>query len=378
MTLIEMMIALVLFGVIAGSALAMFRAQSRAFTAGNERAAALQNGQFALEMLFRDLRATGSGAPDQQPALIYGGADVVAINADLTTNVANDVFAVYYDAAAPTGAVTAMLPAQRFNLPNTAFAWPDSAYAAGGANSPAETIVFYLRPDSTTSRSDDYVLLRQVNRQPSELVARNLLQTGTTPFFQYERLRVVNSVRTIQPVPAGSLPLRHTVPLHLSAADTGAAALIDSVRGVRVSITVTNGLTGADERQRVLSRLIPLPNAGLAVKRSCGDAPILGGTLTATLVTGGPSGPVARLQWAPAVDETGGERDVVRYVIWRRTVSGGGGYGDPYLSIPAGAAAYSHDDAAVESGETYQYQLAAQDCTPLVSNQVTSGTVAIP
>lgn len=377
MTMIEMLIALALFGVIAASSLAMFRRQSQAFQSGNERAAALQNGQFALEMLSRDLRTSGAGAPDQQPGLVYAGVDAVAFNADYTTNVANDVFAVYYDPAAPTGAVTALLKSQKFTLPGTAFAYPDSSYSAGGGNSPAETIIFYFRPDSMTPRTDDFVLMRQVNRQPAELVSRNLLRSGSTPFLEYVRLSVpANGTPTMAPIAAASLPLRHSVPLHLSAGDTAALARIDSIRGVRVTLTVTNGLTGAAERQRQLTRLIPLPNAGLAAKRSCGDAPLLGTGINAAAVTNA-GVTIARLTWSQSTDESGGERDVVRYVIWRKKTSDAS-WGDPLLSIPAGAANYSYDDATVEPGESYQYQLAAQDCTPLLSNQATSGVVAIP
>jgi hypothetical protein len=84
------------------------------------------------------------------------------------------------------------------------------------------------------------------------------------------------------------------------------------------------------------------------------------------------------LAWNAATDETGGEKDVQRYVIWRR-LNTELAFGDPYLSIPpAGLATYGHTDRDVVSGSTYIYGLAAQDCTPLTSTRVESFQVNIP
>jgi len=74
-----------------------------------------------------------------------------------------------------------------------------------------------------------------------------------------------------------------------------------------------------------------------------------------------------RLQWTPSVDENSGEQDVVRYLIYRRGTSFGEDWGNPLVSIPAGADSYIYDDAAVELGSAYQYTYAAQDCTPSLS-----------
>jgi hypothetical protein len=354
----------------------MFRSQSRAFAAGNERVDALQNGLFAAEMLERELRAAGAGTPDVQPWLIYAGADVVAFNADFVTNVANDVFAVYYDPNAPAGTVTALGFAQRGQVPNTTFFYPDTTYSGpGGVNSPAETIVFFFRPDSTTARTDDYLLMRQVNRATPELVARNLLQTGSTPFFEYQRIS--GSPSTVTAIPNGSLPLTHSASIHLSPSDTGALALIDSIRAVRITATATSGRTGSAERLRPISKLLAIPNAGLATRRTCGDSPIYAGALAAVQGVDAGGAPLVTLTWPASVDEASGEKDVARYVIWRR-IAGSGSWGDPYLSIPAGLATYSYTDAAVTSGETYEYAIAAQDCTPSLSSLATSGQVNIP
>jgi hypothetical protein len=160
--------------------------------------------------------------------------------------------------------------------------------------------------------------------------------------------------------------MRHTVPIHLAPSDTGLAAKIDSIRGARLSFTATNGLTGTSERRRAITRLVWMPNAGLSTKKTCGDEPILGtvALLAAPVMVAGLPG--TRLTWNPAQDESIGEKDVERYVIWRR-LNGTTDWGDPYESVPAGLPAYTYEDVAVDSAVAYEYGLAAQDCTPRLS-----------
>jgi prepilin-type N-terminal cleavage/methylation domain-containing protein len=375
LTLIEMLVALVVFSVVLAGALAFLRAQGRAFSLGSQRVAMLQNGRFAVDLLEKDLRTAGAGAPDIQPSLIYLGASVLAFNANYLTNTPGDVFAVYYNPDAATGSTMAMTKAERTTLPLTSFAYPDTAYLEGGINSNAETITFWFVSDSTTARVDDFVLYRQVNNLTPELVSRNLLQTTGVPFFQYYWLSTVAGTLTLTQVVNATLPWQHTVPVHLALSDTGPVSRIDSVRAVQVNFTVTNGLSGAAERQRAMSRYMRLPNVGLANKQTCGDEPILGAVLTATW---NPDTAGVDLAWNAAVDELAGEKDVQRYVIWRRLTSEVA-FGDPFLSIPpAGTANYVYTDRDVVPGSAYIYGLAAQDCTPLTSSRVESLQVVIP
>ena len=376
LTLIEMLIALTVFSVVLAGALAFLRAQGRSFTLGSQRSAMLQNSRFAFDELEKDLRTAGAGTFDIQPGMIYTGASVVAFNANYATRTPGDVFAVYYDPDVPIGAADAARTTDRFTIPTTTVVYPDSNYLQGGLiNSPAETITFFFAPDSTTSRSDDYVLFRQVNNLAPEVVSRNITQTGAVPFFQYYWQVIVAGSPAIQQVPNDSLPFWHSVPLHLSLADVGPAARIDSVRAVLVSFSVTNGLSGSSERRRPLSRYIRLPNVGLSTKKTCGDPPILG---TGIAAVWNPATTGVDLTWNAAVDELTGERDVVRYVIWRRSISDSA-WGDPFLSIPPqGSSPYLYTDRDVTSGSKYQYGLAAQDCTPANSNLVASAEVDIP
>jgi hypothetical protein len=361
-----------------GGALGFFRAQSKGFALGSDRMNMLQNLRYAANVLEKDLRTVGSNVPDNQPFIIYAGTDVFAFSADVVTNVPDDPFSVYFDADAPGGAVSALTLADRITIPQTSFVYPQVDFVdPGGINSAAETIIFYFSLDAGTPRADDYVLHRQVNNLPPEIVARGLLQTAGTQFFSYERLVTpIAAPAFVTTVPVAQLPLMHTDPQHLSTTDVGPAAVVDSIRGVRVNFTATNGLEGPAESRRTISRLVNLPNAGLATRRVCGDEPFGVNNLSAVRQAV-PGGWVVQLSWDPSDDETGGEQDVVRYVIWRRegaTLA----WGDPFLSIPAGAPTYSYTDGEVTSGGRYTYQFAAQDCTPQLSAPQQTVLVVIP
>jgi type II secretory pathway pseudopilin PulG len=376
MTIIELIISLVILGLVVTAALGFLSTQTRAFQKGMDRMAALQTVRFAAQALETDVVTAGTNVSGGQPSLVYAGTDVLAFNADYATNVPADPFSVFYDPDAPSGQVVAS--SSPINIPNSSFSHPDTTYMSGGAISPAELLIFFVQPDTSTSRSDDYALYRQVNSGAPELVARRLLEPTSAPFFRY----MVETQNGIDSIPDADLPLSHPVKLHGSAADSG--AVIDSIRGVRVTLRATNGRDGEEERFEELSWLIRMPNVEQEFVQSCGTKPILGTSLSAVMdvqVDNSVNPPTADtsiiLNWSEATDESAGEEDVVRYVIWRDD-SGGSSWNDPYLSIPAGEATYTYTDAAVEPGNTYRYGLAAQDCTPTLSDITTSTAVAIP
>jgi len=370
-SLIELIIAVVVLLIVVGGALGFLSTQSRAFRQGLDRMSALQTVRFAVQTLEIDLAPAGNNVASGQPTIVYADDDVFAVNADYATSLPADPFAVYYDPDLPAGQVVA--PTTGADLPNTSFSYPDTAYQSGGALSPAELLIFFFSPDASTARSDDYALYRQVNHAAPELVARRLLPIGSEPFFRY----MTGVESTLDTIPAGSLPLAHSVPIHGSAADTGSFALLDDIRAVQVAARATNGRPGEAERFAELTRTIHLPNAEGQTVEACGASPILGTGIAATAVTLASGDPAVDLNWGQAIDEAGGEADVVRYVVWRREV-GGPAWEDPYLSIPAGEPNYTYSDASVESGVTYEYGLAAQDCTPTLSSIATSATVTIP
>jgi hypothetical protein len=264
-------------------------------------------------------------------------------------------------------------------IPTAAFSYPDTSYLQGGVNSGAETMVFYFAPDTTTARADDYALFRKVNDGAPAVVARNLMRTPGRPFFEY--LYLMDHDTSAATVEVWSnVVVAHTAAVHGrpdgARPDTGAAALIDRIRGVRVNLTATDGTTGAGERRRSVSRTVLLANAGVTRLESCGEVPTFGGSFGAAPSAAGAATPTVTLSWGPAVDESGGEKDVLRYIVWKRP-AGGGDWGPPFMSIPAGLPGYAYVDDQVQHGQTYDYAISAQDCTPSQSAQILA-TVRVP
>lgn len=366
-TLLESLVALTLLGILTVTTLAALDRQVQLFSAGSSQMEAIQNGRFALSSLEKDLPTTGTNIAQNQPFLIYADTHVVAFNADYISNVNGDASAIYVDTAAANEYSTAVQRRRRFLIPRTSVQYPDSNFRSGAMNSPAETIIFYFDPDTLTARTDDYMLMRKVNDQPADMLARSVLRQPGIPFFQYQR-RVTNvaGVSTLVPVGAADLPLRHTRAWHGEVGDTGAVAAIDGLRAVVVNYAVTDERPGAKERRFNISRTITLPNAGLQGKMTCGDEPILGNVGFAAVAAGPTGNRFVRLRWDRATDENGGERDVINYVIFRQAVAGP--VGDPLLSIPAGQTTYVYDDQDVVEGTTYIYSIGAQDCTPALSD----------
>lgn len=372
MTLPEVLISLVIGLIVMQVAVSFFAQQGRAFTRGTQVMHTSQNARYALNTLEKDVRTMGSGVPAHQPQLVYAGPDVLAFNSDYATNDANDMFAVYVDRGTPAAQLQAATPASRFTIPMTAVSYPDTTYLESGSNSPAETITFFFQADPTTPRNDDFALFRQVNGAAPAVVSRNVLRTGTQNFFEYMVLEVPTDGPT-RLVSIGGGPVRHSARTHGSEADVGTAAKVDSVRAVRVRFTVTSGETGRTERRRAVERTIRMPNAGQAVRNICGDDPVPA-PIGARMVLMPDLTRAIEISWSPSVDENGGEADVLRYIVWRRT-SLSSSWGDPYVSIPAGLSYYSYVDQAVFPGTLYQYALAAQDCTP--SRSTLAATVAV-
>jgi prepilin-type N-terminal cleavage/methylation domain-containing protein len=377
-TLVEMIVAITIYGIVLAAGIGFVAMQNSLFHRGLDRMTALQNLRYALSSLQTDIPTLGTNVPTSQPALVYAGDDVLAFSSDYASNVADDIFATYVDPGAPNGQVTA--PDPGVTIPNSGgYTWPATPYRSRvGTRSPAELLIYWFTPDVSTARADDFVLFRQVNAGAPEPVARNILQDGVAPFFQYLRRTTVSGQPSITIVPNAALPVVHTSTFHRVAADTAVSAVADSIRAVRVRFRSTNGLTGTAERVVAASRVIDMPNAGFTLLPTCGHEPIMGGGLGAQLVDLGSGDYVARLAWSAAVDETAGERDVARYVVYRQAVPVGSDWGDPYVSIPAGLATYSFDDRMVALGATYQYALAAQDCTPALSSLETSPLVVVP
>lgn len=377
-TLIEMLVALVIFAIVLGATMNMLLSQSRGFSKASDELALLQNYRFANDFIRREFSAAGGNVPDQQPVVVYAGIDAFAFSADYISNNAADVSAVFIDPDAPAGHVSAMTTAQQTTIPGSlpAFVYPSVNYNDAAANpSTAETITYFFSLNAATPRTDDFVLQRQVNNNAPEIVVRNILPDSARPFFRYHYLNVPSAGRsTVDTVPTAWLPLSHSVPLHGDVADSGAAARVDSLRLVEIRYVVTNGEVGPKERTKPISLAVPLPNMGVAKLAICGSQPLFSRPVSASLAM---SGVDVNLSWMPAVDEGGGENDVIRYGVFRRVV-GDTLWGDPIIAIPAGNASYGFSDGGVVPGNVYEYAVTAQDCSPSSSTFSVSLPVVVP
>jgi prepilin-type N-terminal cleavage/methylation domain-containing protein len=378
MTLVEMLVAMTVFLVVLGASLRGISVQSRGFTRGADETGILQNLRYGVDQVDQELQNAGANVPERQPPVVFASGTAIAFNADLVSNLAGDISAVYVDPAAPAGQVSALTTAATIGIPGSTpvFTYPSANYTGlGGGNSPAELITFWFMPDPETTRTDDFVLMRQVNNQPAEPLVRNALAPAAgQPFFRYRYLNTpATGAPTVDTVPTAWLPLRHTAAQHGQVPDTGAVARIDQLRAVELRYRVTNQRPGAQERIRDIATVIPLPNMGLKKLQTCGDEPLFTQPVSAVPV-GGYGDSRVDVSFGASVDEASGERDVIRYVVWRR-VAGNPDWGDPFTSLPSGTAPYLYSDLDVVPGTQYQYQVAAQDCTPALSPRSTSATV---
>ncbi len=383
-TLIELLMAMVIMSIVMGATISVFTSQTRSFQAGGDRLELAQNMRYAVSTIDRLLRTAGAGVANQQPMFIYGGNDVVAFNSNYTHNIPDNC-AVHVNPDMPASEVGILPLASAYVLPNTAFTYPSMTYLSTTCQ--AETIVLYMRPDSTTPVLGDFVLMQRVNAAPAELVARNITAFPGRPFFQYfvhPQTLLVPPADRDSLVLAGAvgsgivLPIRHSVAIHGSppdsAGDPSASFLADSVKAVRINLRISNGLTGAELRTTDVSTVISLPNNGLVQLKTCGTTPLLGGVLTVTPNLAG-TPPSVRLQWNASFDEAAGETDVTQYNIYRRLLADPG-FGSALLTIPAGQPSpYVFVDNGVTAGTDYVYGVGAQDCTPSESVRLISFAV---
>ncbi|MFI5214256.1 MAG: prepilin-type N-terminal cleavage/methylation domain-containing protein [Gemmatimonadales bacterium] len=377
-TLIELMIALVTLSIVLTGALRLFRSVNTAVAGTADRMDAMQQLRFGLSQIDLLLRNAGAGTVSSQPTLVYIDKTIVVFNADWISLYPGSPTAVNYNPDADPNSSNAVTVAQRFTIPTTAIQYPDSTYHTAGGISAAETIIYYFEPDTSTPRTDDYHLMRQVNNSPPQEVAKNILAYPGHDFFEWLRTDSAGNLQQVVATGSGiypALPWRHSNPIHGSLTDTGAVAKIDSIRAVRLYAFATNGQTGTREIKRSLVTTVRIPNAGLAIARSCGMVPIFGQTPVATSTGGSPATPKVHITWTRAVDEGGGEKDVERYLIYRRLAAGT--FDDALAEIPAGLASYTYDDATVLWDSTYYYGVTAIDCTPAESPRGVSNAILV-
>jgi prepilin-type N-terminal cleavage/methylation domain-containing protein len=370
-TLLEIMISVTILLLLFAMAVPLFRSQVQAMGSTVGRSDAQQNVRFAISTIERQIRVAGAGVSDQQPLLVQAHPFAVTFNADYAardTAAEGGAFgAVYFDPDLPIGSTMSMTPARQVTLPLSTTMWPAVAYyRGGGPPSAAETISFWVAPDNSPGSNGRHALFRRINAMPIDTLARGIVLDSVTPPFTYQ---IVGSSGIAQDVPIASLPAVH-VAVHGSTADTGSSALTDQIRFLKVHLKGSFIERDGTRSERVADASVRLLNAGLLNHATCGEAPVFGQSVSATI-----SGGRVLLAWNRAIDESGGEKDVERYVIYRRPALGA--FADPLAAIPGGLSAYSFTDTQVTSGQ-WIYGVAAEDCGGQFSPLSLSGRVVVP
>lgn len=383
-SLVELLVTMMIFGVVMTSAFSFLLVQTRSYRTMATRTDQVQNARFGHDILRQELRAAGTNVVDAQPLIVYASDSVVAFNADLLTNLPDSGLftgAIYVDPFASDAEASALTTSAPIIVPNSSFSYPLADYSSvAGTIGEAETIIFFFTPDTTTSESGDYLLMRQVNAQPAEIVASGLTRSGTRPFlrFWYDPARYDPVADGLELVPAAWLPLAKTEPIRGAAPDTGTSPTtrIDQIRAIEVTYEAARK-AGGDREQIRYTVAVPNVGADRAV-RACGRPPL---PPTAPSAAWNADSAAVLLSWPKAADDGGGEDDTLRYVLWRRLV-GAPNWGSPLATVGAASATltYTYRDGGVSPGvgNQYQYVLAVQDCTPNLSTLSGTTTVLVP
>jgi prepilin-type N-terminal cleavage/methylation domain-containing protein len=385
-SLVELMIAMVVFGCIMTGAFTFLLAQSKGFRALALKSAKIQNGRFGRDIMRTEIRTAGTNVTDEQPVLVYASDSVFAFNSDITTNrldSAEFTGAVYVDTYASNAEVESMNLANAAAIPGSspAFVYPLRNYTRiTGTDGEAEMVTFRFTRDTTSTDPLDIMLVRQVNNFPREIIATGLRKSPAAPLFRYwyDPTKYDAALTALDTVPRAWMPLAKTAPQRGITPDTGTApsARIDAVRAVEVTYEATLPTKGT---RNTIRYIVPMPNTAVGRQaRACGRVPIA------------PSAPspqwrgdslAVMVSWPKATDDGAGETDAVRYVLWRR-LNGASEWGDPLatISVVSGTSTYYYKDGGVTRGghTKYQYALAVQDCTPNLSSLAGSGMVNVP
>jgi type II secretory pathway pseudopilin PulG len=367
-SLVEMIFAVSITVLVFSIAVPFFRAQTRAMDAGAGRLDAFQSARYAVWRIEADLRTAGGDIG--QPVIVQAAPFAIAFNSNRQGRTSTtDPNASYWDATLDTLTANAWMVSRAGTLRTSSKVYPPRTYTdPNGAAGKAETIQYYLLPDTAGGSAGLYVLYRKVNDRDSTLVTRNLyVSSDSSFFFRYYR---IGAGGTTTALANAALPVYWDDSL----------ARADSITGVQVRATGRYW----DARTRVsvyrhLHVTVKLRNAMQLLPLRCGAVPPTPDTLGVAVETAPAGAKLAvRLGWSAVAGDSTSPRDVRQYVVYRR-LSGAATW-TPIGSTPSrGANAYQYRDFALPmTPGTYEYGLAARDCASLGSVRTGTATVTFP
>ncbi|MBI3791296.1 MAG: prepilin-type N-terminal cleavage/methylation domain-containing protein [Gemmatimonadetes bacterium] len=172
-SLIEVVVAMTIFLVILSFSLPFFNSQSRAVSRASGQGDMVRGLQFAISQLDRDLRMAGAGTYTQQPMLVQIAPLAITFNVNSSSPDSADVRAVYWDPDADPLTQVSLTTANKITLPTSGSkTYPDTNYVIGGILSAAETISYWFSADSSTTRTDDYIMWRRENQTAPTIVLK--------------------------------------------------------------------------------------------------------------------------------------------------------------------------------------------------------------
>ncbi len=393
-TLVEMMIALFVGGLLIIISYNVLTSQKKAADSQNQYINAQQNARVALETLEKELRLAGLNIDDfnGQPVFIDAAPYQIVFNSDLSSGVSG---------------VLGMTTDQSVMISDgssyTIGTHPDEGLGTlPRYNNNAETIRFTLDRDDNglvnasdayteTANPDDYALYREENGTRKDIIAYGLRGRENYPDGQF-------------PEPLfkyyGDFNSNGTVVLWgdgnndglLSQAEIAAVTpvpvnLLDKIMEVEISIEAESdhlqaGFTGPHSspgsprnyRSVVMSSKVRPRNVGTGAANlhACGNPPASPTSLSVT-DTPGDNGHSITLSFNSSFDENSGEEDITDYTVYRRK-DGETEWNCIGSVTPKGLSGYTFDDnehspgEKLLIGESYYYFVTAWDCRPQESN----------
>jgi len=374
-SMIEMIFAVSITVLVFSIAIPFFRAQTRAMDAGAGKLDAFQSARYAVARIEADLRFAGGEAG--QPVIVQAAPFAIAFNANrqgrtLPSGLPSDPNASYSDPSFVDTLTLSWAVSRARTLPNSSKTYPTRAYTtANGTTSPAETIQYFLHADTSGGRTNQYVLYRRLNNGDSTLVTRGLYVASDSSFFF--RYYTTNAAGTTTAVANASTPIYWDDSLSRD----------DSVSAVQIRATgVYYDAKAQLNVYRQLYSTVKLRNAFKLLPINCGAVPATPSSLGVVIDSAGGSLPMSkldvRLSWTAVAGDSTAPRDVRQYIVYRRLSSAT--TWTPIGSKPARAALnYQYLDFAlpVVAG-TYQYGVAARDCSGLSAVRLGTSAVVFP